>query len=56
MDGVFILVDGKTCFCVALSVRVSILFMDVRESGSWVHDENLNKGHKQFDKAQCNDK
>jgi hypothetical protein len=26
------LVDGKTCFCVTLSVRVSILFVGVRES------------------------
>jgi hypothetical protein len=31
-DGVFILVDGKTCFCVTLSVRVIILFVGVRES------------------------
>jgi hypothetical protein len=31
-DGVFILVDGKACFCVTLSVRVSILFVGVRES------------------------
>jgi hypothetical protein len=31
-DGVFILMDGKACFCVTLSVRVSILFVDVRES------------------------
>ena len=41
----------KTYFCATLSVRVSILFVGVRESWSWVHDENLNKGHKQFDKA-----
>jgi hypothetical protein len=31
-DGVFILVDGKACLCVTLSVRVSILFVGVRES------------------------
>jgi hypothetical protein len=28
----FILVDEKTCFCVTLSVRVSIVFVGVRES------------------------
>jgi hypothetical protein len=31
-DGVFILVDGKACFYITLSVRVSILFVGVRES------------------------
>ena len=52
------LFDGqkKTYFCATLSVRVSILFVGVRESWSWVHDENLNKGHKQFDKAQHDNK
>jgi hypothetical protein len=31
-DGVFIVVDEKTCFCVTLGVRVSILFVGVLES------------------------
>jgi hypothetical protein len=30
-DGVSILVDGKACFCVTLSVRVNILFVGVHE-------------------------
>jgi hypothetical protein len=34
----FILGGRKTCFCITLSVRVSILFVGVRESWSWMHD------------------
>ena len=54
MNGVFILVDEKTYFCVTLSVRVIILFVGIRESWSWVHDENLNKGHNNFRKLNVN--
>jgi hypothetical protein len=42
--------DGNACFCVTLSVRVSILSMGVRGSWSWMHDENLNKGHNNLTK------
>jgi hypothetical protein len=40
----------KTCFCITLSVRVSSFIMGVCVSWSWVHDENLNKGHNNLTK------
>ena len=49
----FYLVDGKTCFCVTLSVRVSILFYGctwILIMGSW---RESRQGSQQFDKAQC---
>jgi hypothetical protein len=46
----FYLVDKKTCFCVTLSIGVSILYVGVCESWSWVYDENLNKGHNNLTK------
>jgi hypothetical protein len=44
----------ETCFCATLSVRVSILFVGIRESRSWVYDENLNKGHNNLTKLNIN--
>jgi hypothetical protein len=52
--GVFILGGWKTCFCATLSVRVGILFVGIRESWSWVHDENLYKGHNSLTKLNVN--
>ena len=44
----------KKCFCVTLSVRVSILFVVIHESWLWVHDENLYKGHNNLIKLNVN--
>ena len=53
MNGVIIWWTEKACLCVTLSVRVSSLFVGVHESGSWVHDENLNKGHNNLKKLNA---
>jgi hypothetical protein len=47
------LVDGKNMLCVTLNVRVSSLFVGVRVSWSWVHDENVNMGHNNFGKLNA---
>ena len=53
MNGVFIWWMEKACFCVTLSVRVSILFVGVRVSWSWAHDKNLNKGQNNLTKLNA---
>jgi hypothetical protein len=52
--GVFIFGGRKICFCSTLSVRVGILFVGVRESWLWVHNENLYKGHNNLTKLNVN--
>jgi hypothetical protein len=44
VNGILFWWTKKCMLCVTLSVRVSKLFVGVRVSWSWVHDENLNMG------------